>query len=328
MLMPVLEELRQRAHVTKDDIGFTCSGSTDYLAGVAFSFVMTLDGVGPVAADPGEPRRDGRRLRAVRGVGQAPARRGRLRPRLRLREVVARTDPRGAVPPARPVQRRAAVARRDQPRCAPGPGRPRGGNRRRGGDGRGRHPQPEGRARATRRRNWRGTGASTSTSPRSRSSIRCARSDCPPITDGAAAVVIAADDFARERCERPAWIRGIDHRIDPMALGLRDLTEATSARLAGEQAGVGARWVRHRRAARAVHPPGAAPARRRSASTATSTSTRRGARCAPTRSWRPASSASARRRSGSSTGRRPGRRPRHERTVPAAEPRRRAGGRP
>src|SRR5690606_17490801 len=47
MLMPVLDEVRERANVTKDDIGFTCSGSTDYLAGVSFSFVMTLDGVGP-----------------------------------------------------------------------------------------------------------------------------------------------------------------------------------------------------------------------------------------------------------------------------------------
>jgi acetyl-CoA acetyltransferase len=63
------------------------------------------------------------------------------------------------------------------------------------------------------------------------------RSDCPPITDGAAAVIIAADGFARERCERPAWIRGIDHRIDPMALGVRDLTDSASARLAAEKAG-------------------------------------------------------------------------------------------
>ena len=47
MLMPVLEEVRAAAKVTKDDIGFTVSGSTDYLAGVGFSFVMTLDGVGP-----------------------------------------------------------------------------------------------------------------------------------------------------------------------------------------------------------------------------------------------------------------------------------------
>jgi acetyl-CoA acetyltransferase len=64
--------------------------------------------------------------------------------------------------------------------------------------------------------------------------------DCPPITDGACAVILAADDHARSLCERPAWIRGIDHRIEPMALGLRDLTTSASTRTASERAGVGA----------------------------------------------------------------------------------------
>ena len=62
--------------------------------------------------------------------------------------------------------------------------------------------------------------------------------DCPPISDGAAALVLAAGDLAREVCERPAWIRGIDHRIDPQSLGVRDLSDSPSARLAGEKAGV------------------------------------------------------------------------------------------
>jgi acetyl-CoA acetyltransferase len=62
--------------------------------------------------------------------------------------------------------------------------------------------------------------------------------DCCPISDGAAAVVIAADDVARRVCERPAWIRGIDHRIEPHTLGVRDLTDSPSTRLAGEKAGV------------------------------------------------------------------------------------------
>ena len=66
------------------------------------------------------------------------------------------------------------------------------------------------------------------------------RSDCPPISDGAAAVVLAAGDRARELCERPAWIRGIDHRIEPHSLGVRDLTTSTSTSTAGEWAGVGA----------------------------------------------------------------------------------------
>jgi acetyl-CoA acetyltransferase len=64
------------------------------------------------------------------------------------------------------------------------------------------------------------------------------RSDCPPITDGAAAIVLAAGDRARELSDRPAWIRGIDHRIDPMAIGLRDLTDVPSARTAAAKAGV------------------------------------------------------------------------------------------
>ena len=62
--------------------------------------------------------------------------------------------------------------------------------------------------------------------------------DCPPISDGAAALVLTAGDLAREVCERPAWIRGIDHRIDPQSLGVRDLSDSPSARLAGEKAGV------------------------------------------------------------------------------------------
>jgi acetyl-CoA acetyltransferase len=61
--------------------------------------------------------------------------------------------------------------------------------------------------------------------------------DCPPISDGAAAVVLAAGDLARSVSKRPAWIRGIDHRIDAQYLGTRDLTRAPSAALAAERAG-------------------------------------------------------------------------------------------
>ena len=62
--------------------------------------------------------------------------------------------------------------------------------------------------------------------------------DCPPITDGAAAVVLAAGDLAHRACKRPAWIRGIDHRIEAHALGVRDLTKSPSTELAAEKAGV------------------------------------------------------------------------------------------
>ena len=63
------------------------------------------------------------------------------------------------------------------------------------------------------------------------------RHDCCPISDGAVAVVLAAGELARKAVKRPAWIRGIDHRIETHDLGLRDLTRSPSTALAGEKAG-------------------------------------------------------------------------------------------
>jgi len=65
------------------------------------------------------------------------------------------------------------------------------------------------------------------------------RHDLPPISDGATAVVLATAEKAKEVCERPVWIRGIDHRIEAHQPGMRDLTTSASTRLAGEKAGVG-----------------------------------------------------------------------------------------
>ncbi len=53
--------------------------------------------------------------------------------------------------------------------------------------------------------------------------------DCSPVTDGAAAIVLAAGDRARDVRDRPAWITGLAHSIDPMSMGTRDLTRAPSA---------------------------------------------------------------------------------------------------
>jgi acetyl-CoA acetyltransferase len=62
--------------------------------------------------------------------------------------------------------------------------------------------------------------------------------DVAPPIDGAAAAVLVAGDRARELCERPAWIAGIDHRVDPHYPGVRDISRAPSATLAAERAGV------------------------------------------------------------------------------------------
>ena len=60
--------------------------------------------------------------------------------------------------------------------------------------------------------------------------------DCPPISDGAAAVILAAGDRARALSSRPIWIRGIDHRMEPQALGLRDLARSPSTEKAASRA--------------------------------------------------------------------------------------------
>src|SRR3954470_15571732 len=46
MLMPVLHQVLGAVGLRAGEIDFTCSGSSDYLAGRAFSFTLALDGVG------------------------------------------------------------------------------------------------------------------------------------------------------------------------------------------------------------------------------------------------------------------------------------------
>lgn len=63
------------------------------------------------------------------------------------------------------------------------------------------------------------------------------KSDCSPISDSACAILLAADDKARAITDSPAWITGIDHRIEAQTLGLRDLTVSESTRTAARNAG-------------------------------------------------------------------------------------------
>ena len=62
--------------------------------------------------------------------------------------------------------------------------------------------------------------------------------DCAPVTDGAAAIVLAAGDRARDVRDKPAWISGLAHNVDPMSMGTRDLTRSPSAAAAAAGAGV------------------------------------------------------------------------------------------
>ena len=76
-----------------------------------------------VPADHGVARGDGRRLGAVRGLGEDPHRRGGHRAGLRVRQVVRGPAAPGAGPAARPLPGRAALAGLGQHRRAAGPAR-------------------------------------------------------------------------------------------------------------------------------------------------------------------------------------------------------------
>ncbi|NUS45091.1 MAG: lipid-transfer protein, partial [Mycobacteriaceae bacterium] len=57
--------------------------------------------------------------------------------------------------------------------------------------------------------------------------------DIAPVTDGAAVVVLASAERARRIVDRPAFIAGIEHRVDSPVLGARDLTRSPSTAAAG-----------------------------------------------------------------------------------------------
>lgn len=66
------------------------------------------------------------------------------------------------------------------------------------------------------------------------------RHDVPPITDGAAAMVLARGDRARKLVRRPAYITGFDHRSECHNPAFRRLDDSPSTRIAAEAAGLGA----------------------------------------------------------------------------------------
>ncbi|MFF9912545.1 thiolase domain-containing protein [Streptomyces sp. NPDC013457] len=231
MLMPVLHDVLRRTGLKTSDIGFTCSGSSDYLAGRAFSFTMALDGVGawpPISESHVEM--DGAWALYEAWVklltGEADSALvysyGKSSPGS-VRDVLTRQlDPYYVAPlwpdsvalAALQAQALIDAGHADEPALAAVAARS--------------------RQDATANPHAQLPGA------RDQGEYRVAplrTGDCPPVGDGAAAVILAVGERARELCERPAWIRGIDHRIEAHSLGVRDLTDSPSTRLAAERAG-------------------------------------------------------------------------------------------
>ncbi|WP_208686340.1 thiolase domain-containing protein [Streptomyces sp. ID38640] len=231
MLMPVLHEVLDRTGLAARDIGFTCSGSSDYLAGRAFSFTMALDGVGawpPISESHVEM--DGAWalyeawVKLLTGEAETALvyAYGKSSPG-DVREVLTRQLDPYYVAPLWPdsvalaaLQARALIDAEltDERELAGIAARSRAD------------------AEANPHAQLRGAV------PAGEHLVAPLRTgDCPPIGDGAAAVVLAAGDTARRLTDRPAWIRGLDHRIEAHSLGVRDLTDSPSTRLAAERAG-------------------------------------------------------------------------------------------
>ncbi|MGW5638967.1 thiolase domain-containing protein [Streptomyces sp. NPDC003832] len=229
MLMPVLHRVLDSTGLRTADIGFTCSGSSDYLAGRAFSFTLALDGVGawpPISESHVEMDGAWALYEAWTKLltGDADTALvysyGKSSPGP-LRDVLTRQlDPYYVAPlwpdsvalAALQAQALIDAHETDERELATIAARSRTTDNP--------HAQLRGPV------------------PQGDYLVRPLRTgDCPPIGDGAAAVILAAGDRARDLCARPAWIRGIDHRIEAHSLGVRDLTDSPSTRLAAQRAG-------------------------------------------------------------------------------------------
>ncbi len=58
----------------------------------------------------------------------------------------------------------------------------------------------------------------------------------PPVGESATCLILAAEGKAEKMCDRPVWIQGVDHRAELQTLGARDLSRSASTRLAAEKA--------------------------------------------------------------------------------------------
>ncbi len=210
MLVPCFQQLYADLGISKSDIDFWCSGSSDYLAGRAFSFISAVDAIGAVPPiNESHVEMDAAwalyeawvkllsgqaQTALVYGFGKSSAG--------TLRQVLSRQLDPYLVGPLWPDS--VSVA----------------GLQARAGLDAGRWTEQDMAAVAG------GDIESLLAAPYIADPLRA--HDIAPITDGAAAIVLAVGDRARELCERPAWITGMAHNIDPQGFGVRDLTRSPS----------------------------------------------------------------------------------------------------
>ena len=236
ILLPVVREALAPTGLTSQDMGFTVSGSTDYLAGQAFAFVSALDAVGPwPPISESHVEMDGAfalyeawvRLQHGDIDTALVYAFGKSSPGDVARVLALQLEPYVLGPlwpdavslaalQARALLDAGKASEKDFARVVARSRRSAVGNP---------HTQLSGEY----------DESALLDEPLYADPLR--KHDCPPVSDGAAVMVLAAGDRAKDLCERPVWITGIDHRIDIQSPGARDLTTSPSTRLAGEKAG-------------------------------------------------------------------------------------------
>jgi acetyl-CoA acetyltransferase len=233
MLMPCFTEIYGDLGITQHDIGFWCSGSSDYLAGRAFSFLNAIDSIGAVPPiNESHVEMDAAwalyeayikiltgevETALVYGFGKSSA--GTLR-----RVLALQTDP-YTVTPLMPD----AVSM--------------AGLQARLGLDSGKWTQEQmaqvaldSLAVAQRTDSEKPATSIDELLARPFFADPLHRHDIAPITDGASIVVLAAGDRARELRERPAWITGFEHRVETPVIGARDITTSPSTEVSAASA--------------------------------------------------------------------------------------------
>jgi acetyl-CoA acetyltransferase len=230
MLMRVISDALTPLGLTRADVDFTCLGSCDYITGQAFSFVSNLDAIG---AWP--PKRDSHvemdgawalyeawlrlhegdiEIAVVTGSGRSSTGDPALIYPMEMDPFFL--APLGVDPLTfAALQARAVIAAgiADEQSMAEVAIRARGS----------------------------GDLAVLLASDYVRAPLR--RHDLPPITDGAAAMVLATGARARALVARPAYITGFDHRSECHNPSFRRLDDSPSTRIAAAAAGLGERAV-------------------------------------------------------------------------------------
>ena len=225
MLMPCFAELYEDLGITQRDIGFWCSGSSDFLAGRAFSVLNAIDSIGAVPPlNESHVEMDAAwalyeayikiltgqvDTALVYGFGKSSA--GTLR-----RVLALQTDPYTVSPLMPDAVSMAGL----QARLGLDAGKWTAEQMA--------QVALDSFAVAERTDLVPPAGSVAELLDRPFFADPLRRHDIAPITDGASAIVLAADDRARDLRENPAWITGFEHRIETPVIGARDLTTSPS----------------------------------------------------------------------------------------------------